>query len=94
MSAGTVGARRLDDLVEQIANRRPSGRRAHHRGHLIERIVPQVLVHYVVTNKVPSILSQGGHQLVVHTVVTWGPGVGYPGYRVDVEFQAHIQGSD
>jgi hypothetical protein len=30
------------------------------------------LVHYVVTNEVPSILSQGGHQLVVHTVVAGG----------------------
>ena len=30
------------------------------------------LVHYVVTNEVPSILSQGGHQLVVHTIVTGG----------------------
>jgi hypothetical protein len=30
------------------------------------------LLHYVVTNEVPSILSQGGNQLVVHTVVTGG----------------------
>ena len=52
------------------ANRRPSGRRPHHRGHGFQRICP--LVHYVVTNEVPSILSQGGHQLVVHTIVTGG----------------------
>jgi hypothetical protein len=30
------------------------------------------LLHYVLSNEVQAILSQGGHQLVVHTVVTGG----------------------
>jgi hypothetical protein len=30
------------------------------------------LLHYVVSNEVPAVLSQGGHELVVHTVVTGG----------------------
>ena len=30
------------------------------------------LVHYLVSNDVPAVLSQTGHELVVHTVVTGG----------------------
>jgi hypothetical protein len=30
------------------------------------------LVHYLVSNDVPAVLSQAGHELVVHTVVTGG----------------------
>ena len=30
------------------------------------------LLHYVLSNEVQAILSQGGHQLVVHTIVTGG----------------------
>ena len=55
-----INPRRFDDLVEQIAGHPADA-------HIIvgagsSAFVP--LVHYVVTNEVPSILSQGGHQLV------------------------------
>ena len=30
------------------------------------------LLHYMLSNEVQAILSQGGHQLVVHTIVTGG----------------------
>jgi hypothetical protein len=30
------------------------------------------LLHYVVSNEVPAVLAQGGHELVVHTVVAGG----------------------
>lgn len=69
MIAGTAGAAKcFDDLVEQIAGHPADA-------HIIvdtgsTAFAP--LVHYVVTNEVPSILSQGGHQLVVHTIVTGG----------------------
>ena len=63
-----INPRRFDNLVEQIAGHPADA-------HIIvdtgsSAFVP--LVHYVVTNEVPSILSQGGHQLVVHTIVTGG----------------------
>src|SRR5271166_902452 len=63
-----INPRRFDDLVEQIVGHPADA-------HIIvdtgsSAFVP--LVHYVVTNEVPSILSQGGHQLVVHTIVTGG----------------------
>jgi hypothetical protein len=63
-----INPRRFDDLVERIAGHPADA-------HIIvdtgsSAFVP--LVHYVVTNEVPSILSQGGHQLVVHTIVTGG----------------------
>jgi CobQ/CobB/MinD/ParA nucleotide binding domain len=59
---------RFDDLVEQI-----TGQPA--ESHVIvdtgsSAFVP--LLHHVLTNEVPAILSQGGHHLVVHTVVTGG----------------------
>src|SRR5271166_2274211 len=63
-----INPRRFDDLVEQIVGHPADA-------HIIvdtrsSAFVP--LVHYVVTNEVPSILSQGGHQLVVHTIVIGG----------------------
>jgi len=30
------------------------------------------LLHYVVSNEVPAVLAQGGHELVIHTVVIGG----------------------
>jgi len=67
-----IDPRRFDDLVEQI-----TGQPA--EAHVIvdtgsSAFVP--LLHYVLSNEVQVILSQGGHQLVVHTVITWRPGVG------------------
>jgi hypothetical protein len=55
-------------LVEQIA-RGPAD------GHVLvdtgsSAFVP--LLHYLMTNDVPAVLSQVGHHLVVHTVVTGG----------------------
>jgi len=63
-----INPRRFDDLVEQIAGQ-PA------ESHVIvdtgsSAFVP--LLHYVATNEVPAILSQNGHELVVHTVVTGG----------------------
>src|SRR5580700_4790154 len=63
-----IDPRRFDDLVEQIASQ-PA------ESHVIvdtgsSAFVP--LLHYVVSNEVPTVLSQGGHELVVHTVVTGG----------------------
>ena len=63
-----IDPRRFDDLVEQITG---------------QPVEPHVIVdtgssafvallHYVLSNEVQAILSQGGHQLVVHTVVTGG----------------------
>ena len=63
-----IDPRRFDDLVEQI-----TGQPA--EAHVIvdtgsSAFVP--LLHYVLSNEVQAILSQGGHQLVVHTIVTGG----------------------
>ena len=63
-----IDPRRFDDLVEQITSQ-PA------ESHVIvdtgsSAFVP--LLHYVLSNEVQAILSQGGHQLVVHTVVTGG----------------------
>ena len=61
-----INPRRFDDLVEHIASQ-PADE------HVIvdtgsSAFVP--LLHYVVSNEVPAVLSQGGHELVVHTVIT------------------------
>ena len=63
-----IDPRRFDDLVEQI-----TGQPA--EAHVIvdtgsSAFVP--LLHYMLSNEVQAILSQGGHQLVVHTIVTGG----------------------
>src|SRR5271166_34817 len=63
-----IDPRRFDNLVEQI-----TGQPA--EAHVIvdtgsSAFVP--LLHYVLSNEVQAILSQSGHQLVVHTVVTGG----------------------
>ena len=63
-----INPRRFDDLVEQI-----TGQPA--EAHVIvdtgsSAFVP--LLHYMVSNEVLAILSQGGNQLVVHTVVPGG----------------------
>jgi hypothetical protein len=63
-----INPRRFDDLVEQIAGQRADAHVIVDTGS--SAFVP--LLHYVVTNEVTSILSQGGHQLVVHTIVTGG----------------------
>jgi MinD-like ATPase involved in chromosome partitioning or flagellar assembly len=63
-----INPRRFDDLVEQIAEQ--SG-----ESHVIVDTGSSsfvVLVHYLVSNDVPDVLSQTGHELVVHTVVTGG----------------------
>jgi hypothetical protein len=52
MSAGTAGARRWDDLVEQIA-----GHSADTSSWTLGSGAFVPLVHYVVTNEVPWILS-------------------------------------
>jgi hypothetical protein len=66
-----INPRRFDDLVEQITSQ-PA------EAHVIvdtgsSAFVP--LLHYVVSSEVQAILSEGGHQLVVHTIVTRGPGL-------------------
>ena len=66
--ARRINPRRFDDLVEQIAGQPADAHVIVDTGS--SSFVP--LLHYVVTNEVPSILSQGGHELVVHTVVTGG----------------------
>src|SRR5580693_9616577 len=63
-----IDPRRFDDLVEQITGQPADA-------HVIvdtrsSAFVP--LLHYVLSNEVQAILSQGGHQLVVHTIVTEG----------------------
>jgi hypothetical protein len=63
-----INPRRFDDLIEHIASQ-PA------ETHVIvdtgsSAFVP--LLHYVVSNEVPAVLSPGGHELVVHTVVTGG----------------------
>ena len=63
-----INPRRFDDLVEQI-----TGQPA--EAHVIvdtgsSAFVP--LLHYMVSNEMLAILSQGGNQLVVHTVVPGG----------------------
>jgi hypothetical protein len=63
-----INPRRFDDLVEQIAVQ-PG------ESHVIVDTGSSsfvALVHYLVSNDVPSVLSQTGHELVVHTVVTGG----------------------
>ena len=63
-----INPRRFDDLVEQIALQ-PG------ESHLIVDTGSSsfvALVHYLVSNDVPAVLSQTGHELVVHTVVTGG----------------------
>ncbi len=52
-----INPRRFDDLVEEIATGSSSF---------------VALVHYLVTHDVFSVLSQIGHELVVHTIVTGG----------------------
>ncbi len=63
-----INPRRFDDLVEQVTSQ-PA------ESHVIvdtgsSAFVP--LLHYVVSNEVPTVLSNAGHELVVHTVVTGG----------------------
>jgi nucleoside-triphosphatase THEP1 len=63
-----INPRRFDDLVEQVTSQ-PA------ESHVIvdtgsSAFVP--LLHYVISNEVPTVLSNAGHELVVHTVVTGG----------------------
>jgi hypothetical protein len=63
-----INPRRFDDLVEQIAVQ-PG------ESHVIVDTGSSsfvALVHYLVSNDVPAVLSQTSHELVVHTVVTGG----------------------
>jgi hypothetical protein len=63
-----INPRRFDDLVEQIALQ-PG------ECHVIVDTGSSsfvALVHYLVSNDVAAVLSQTGHDLVVHTVVTGG----------------------
>jgi len=63
-----INPRRFDDLVEQIAFQ-PG------ESHVIVDTGSSsfvALVHYLVSNDVAAVLSQTGHELVVHTVVTGG----------------------
>jgi MinD-like ATPase involved in chromosome partitioning or flagellar assembly len=63
-----INPRRFDDLVEQIALQ-PG------ENHVIVDTGSSsfvALVHYLVSNDVAAVLSQAGHELVVHTVVTGG----------------------
>jgi len=61
-----INPRRFDDLVEQIASQPPEAHVIVDTGS--SAFVP--LLHYVVSNEVPAVLSQVGHELMVHTVVT------------------------
>jgi CobQ/CobB/MinD/ParA nucleotide binding domain len=63
-----INPRRFDDLVEHIASQPADAHVIVDTGS--SAFVP--LLHYVVSNEVPAILSQAGHELVVHTVVTGG----------------------
>jgi hypothetical protein len=63
-----INPRRFDDLVEQIALQP-------RESHVIVDTGSSsfvALVHYLVSNDVAAVLSQTGHELVVHTVVTGG----------------------
>ena len=63
-----INPRRFDDLVEEIANQPGDS-------HVIVDTGSSsfvALVHYLVTHDVFSVLSQMGHQVVVHTIVTGG----------------------
>jgi hypothetical protein len=63
-----INPRRFDDLVEQIACQPTASHVIVDTGS--SAFVP--LLHYVVSNEVPMVLSQAGHELVVHTVVAGG----------------------
>ena len=63
-----INPRRFDDLVEEIANQPGDS-------HVIVDTGSSsfvALVHYLVTHDVFSVLSQIGHEVVVHTIVTGG----------------------
>src|ERR1700758_2211704 len=63
-----INPRRFDDLVEEIA-KQPGD------SHVIVDTGSSsfvALVHYLVTHDVFSVLSQIGHEVVVHTIVTGG----------------------
>jgi MinD-like ATPase involved in chromosome partitioning or flagellar assembly len=63
-----INPRRFDDLVEQIALQPGESQVIVDTGS--SSFV--ALVHYLVSNDVAAVLSQTGHELVVHTVVTGG----------------------
>jgi CobQ/CobB/MinD/ParA nucleotide binding domain len=63
-----INPRRFDDLVEKVTQEPADG-------HIIvdtgsSAFVP--LMHYLVSNDVVDVLSQAGHEVVIHTVVTGG----------------------
>ena len=63
-----INPRRFDDLVEEIANQPGDS-------HVIVDTGSSsfvALVHYLVAHDVFSVLSQMGHEVVVHTIVTGG----------------------
>ncbi|MFN7506959.1 MAG: ArsA-related P-loop ATPase [Limnobacter sp.] len=66
MDGDEINTRRFDDLIEKIATA---------KGDVIidngaSSFVP--LSHYLISNQVPTLLKDMGHELVVHTVVTGG----------------------
>jgi CobQ/CobB/MinD/ParA nucleotide binding domain len=63
-----INPRRFDYLVEQIAVQPTDAHVIVDTGS--SAFVP--MLDYVLGNEVPAVLSEGGHQLVVHTVVTGG----------------------
>jgi hypothetical protein len=63
-----IDPRRFDDLVEQITGQPAEAHVIVETGS--SAFVP--LLHYMLSNEVQAILSQGGHQLMVHTIVTGG----------------------
>jgi hypothetical protein len=63
-----INPRRFDDLVEQVSQRPADEHTIVDTGS--SAFVP--LMHYLVSNDVVEVLSQSGHEVVIHTVVTGG----------------------
>lgn len=66
MDGDEINTRKFDDLIEKIAET---------EGDVIidngaSSFVP--LSHYLISNQVPELLAQMGHELIVHTVITGG----------------------
>lgn len=66
MDGDEINPRHFDQLVERIAETRDDVVIDNGASSFVQ------LSHYLITNQVPSLLSEMGHELVVHTVITGG----------------------
>ena len=66
MDGDEINSRKFDDLIEHLARVREAA--------IIDNgasaFVP--MCHYLISNQIPSLLNDLGHELVVHTVITGG----------------------